>query len=60
MNFKQSQLKMEFNNQHIGVGCLILTEPDENNKVWIHLNPAPPVVAMQCLQHVSISDLVNQ
>jgi hypothetical protein len=59
MNFKQSHLKMEHNNQTIGIGCLVLTEPDSDDKVWIHLNQTPPIVAMPCLQYISTSDLVS-
>lgn len=58
MEFKNAMLKVQYDDQLVGIRCVCLSEPDASDKVWIHLNPTPGIVSLQCLQEVSMGDLI--
>lgn len=57
MTFSQKTLLTDAMGQKISVQCLVLSEPDTEGNVWVHLDASRPYIMEACLQLVSQTNL---
>lgn len=58
MSFQEKKLVEVMGDKTYHLPCFLLTEPDESGIVWIHLNEAPPIVSMACVQQVPMTSII--